>query len=345
MGAKAQDAEETSEIREKESSTLNLPFLLGFSQAISLVFGGCCTNAWATEQLIKASTSIGTTLTFFQMSFVACQGLLNFLQRKDAFPFCGLKPRVVPLQKWGLQVLILWSMSLMNNLALGYNVPVPLLIVFRSGGLGISMFFGYFFLGRRYNRGQIGAIILATAGVILTTVSRPVNGGKSSEDASSYALGILLLIMSSFLTGYLGVLQEQTYLQYGRCWQEGLFYSYALALPLFLPFSNSIYGGVQTLRKHSSTTSSHLLTLTLPLYLISQLGCVSGVGMLTSRVSSVSTNLILTARKALSLIISVVLVGSSWSTGMSVGSGMVFMGGIWYGIATQSVIKLVSKAK
>jgi len=345
MGARAQDVDETKERRAEEPSKLDLPLLLGWTKAIAFVFGGCCTNAWAMEQLLKASSSIGTTLTLFQMSFVACQGLLNHLDRKDSFPFLGLRPRTVPFRRWALQVIILWSMSLLNNLALSYHVPVSLMIVFRSGGLGVSMFFGYFFLGRHYNRGQVTAIVVATLGVILTTVSRPVKRGHASQESSPYALGILLLILSSFLTGYLGMLQERTYLQYGRCWQEGLFYTNALALPLFLPFSNSIYTGIQALRNHSASTSSHLLTLTLPIYLLSQLGCVSGVGMLTSRVSSVSTNLILTARKALSLIISVALLGSSWSPGMSVGSGMVFLGGIWYGIATQSNLNVAAKAK
>jgi len=345
MGARAQNSPEAKAVKEEKHPALSLPHLLGWSKVVSLVFGGCCTNAWAMEQLLQASTSIGTTLTFFQMSFVACQGLYNFIERKDQFPYLGLKPRVVPLRRWGLQVVILWSMSIMNNVALAYNVPVPLLIVFRSGGLGISMFFGFFFLNRHYNIGQVTAIIIATLGVIITTVSRPNNRGNEVQGSDSYTIGILLLTISSFLTGYLGLLQERTYLQYGRCWREGLFYTHTLALPLFLPLSKSIYSGIRALHKHSASTSSHFLTITLPIYLLSQLGCISGVGMLSSRVSSVSTNLMLTARKALSLIISVVLVGSSWSTGMSVGSGMVFAGGLWYAIATQSGPKSVSKLK
>lgn len=324
------------------------PFLLDWSKVVSLVFGGCCTNAWALERLLLASTSIGTTLTLFQMAFVALRGIPDFVRTKKDFPFVTLKPRVVPIKRWGLQVLILWSMTLLNNLALGYNVPVPLMIVFRSGGLGVSMFYGYLFLQRRYNRGQVLSIIICTFGVILTTVSRPASGGRTnptSEDSGPYAVGILFLTISSLLTGYLGLLQEKTYLRYGRCWQEGLFYTHLLALPLFLPFLRSIYFGITTLRLYSASSSSYLLSIALPVYLISQLACVSGVGMLTSRVSSVSTNLILTARKAVSLIISVVLLGSNWNIGMTVGSTMVFLGGIWYGMATQTGQKQASDSK
>jgi UDP-xylose/UDP-N-acetylglucosamine transporter B4 len=69
------------------------------------------------------------------------------------------------------------------------------------------------------------AIIIATLGVIITTVSRPNNRGNQAQGPDSYTIGILLLTISSFLTGYLGLLQERTYLQYGRCWREGLFYT------------------------------------------------------------------------------------------------------------------------
>jgi UDP-xylose/UDP-N-acetylglucosamine transporter B4 len=52
--------------------------------------------------------------------------------------------------------------------------------------------------------------------------------------------------------------------------------------------------------------------------------------MLTARLSSVSTNLILTSRKALSLALSVWWFGSAWNTGMSIGSAMVGAGTVAY---------------
>lgn len=91
-------------------------------------------NAWAMEQLLIASTSIGTTLTLFQMAFVACQGLMNIVVKQKSFPYIAFKPRTVPLHRWTFQVLAFWTSSVLNNMALGYSVPVSLMIVFRSGG-------------------------------------------------------------------------------------------------------------------------------------------------------------------------------------------------------------------
>ncbi|KAG6828286.1 hypothetical protein H0H92_008496 [Tricholoma furcatifolium] len=45
-----------------------------------------------------------------------------------------LKARQVPLQEWALQVLVHTSGSLLNNWAFAYQVPLTLLIVFRSAG-------------------------------------------------------------------------------------------------------------------------------------------------------------------------------------------------------------------
>lgn len=88
--------------------------------------------------------------------------------------------------------------------------------------------------------------------------------------------------------------------------------------------------------------------------LITQLVCVSGVNQLTSvrhslirtffqrtnenwvvqRVSSVSTNLVLTTRKAMSLCFSVWWFGNGWNTQLGAGAGMVFAGSVMYTLVT-----------
>jgi UDP-xylose/UDP-N-acetylglucosamine transporter B4 len=50
-------------------------------------------------------------------------------------------------------------------------------------------------------------------------------------------------------------------------------------------------------------------------------------------VSSVSTNLVLTARKALSLVLSVWWFGSGWNRGLALGGSLVFAGSVLYSIS------------
>ena len=49
--------------------------------------------------------------------------------------------------------------------------------------------------------------------------------------------------------------------------------------------------------------------------------------------SSVSTNLVLTARKALSLVLSVWWFGSGWNRGLALGGSLVFAGSVLYSIS------------
>lgn len=72
------------------------------------------------------------------------------------------------------------------------------------------------------------AVFLVTVGVILATTSRPlpsVDTSNNADHATEYAIGVLMLTFSLFLTGVLGMLQEKTYTKYGPCWREGVFYT------------------------------------------------------------------------------------------------------------------------
>lgn len=70
---------------------------------------------------------------------------------------------------------------------------------------------------------------VVTIGVMLATLSRPGSSAKSVTDDPRadlrYALGVLMMTVSLFLTGALGLLQERTYSVYGPYWREGVFYT------------------------------------------------------------------------------------------------------------------------
>lgn len=104
------------------------------------------------------------------------------------------------------------------------------------------MLFGYFFLKKLYTPLQIvsfssvsfssagltfreTSVALVSAGVLMTTLSRPSSAKKPTDNSMQYFLGVGMLAVSSLLTGVLGVLQEQTYRKYGPCWREGVFYT------------------------------------------------------------------------------------------------------------------------
>ncbi|TFK70528.1 UAA transporter [Pluteus cervinus] len=317
------------------------PALVDFYTILSLVMGGCCSNVWSYEQLLRMNPQIGSALTFSQMLFITLQSLPTFVSFSGTSSIPSLKPRQVPLKQWAIQVVMLTFGSLLNNWAYAYNVPLTLLIVFRSGGLAISMLLGFVVMKRRYSFLQVLSVLFVSAGVVLATLSRP-SGGSSTQSLNpgQYATGITMLVLSLTLTGFLGVLQERTYSKYGPCWKEGVFYTHFLSLPIFLFLVSDIKQGLSSLHKSPSTSptsqaSTYLPYLILGGNLLTQLACVSGVNRLSSRVSSVSTNLVLTVRKALSLCFSVWWFGNGWNTQLAVGAGLVFLGSLMFPLVSQ----------
>jgi len=325
-----------------KASVLQLaPALFDFYMALTMVFGGCCTNVIAYEQLLNINPRIGSALTFSQMLFITMQSLPSFLIFSKSGFLPRLKPRQVPLSQWAFQVLVLTSGSLLNNWAFAYNVPLTIFIVFRSAGLPVSMLFGYLILKKRYTTMHFLSVGIVTTGVVLVTLSRTpgteTQAAKlmSGDDLTKYFLGVSMMTISLFCTGWLGLLQERTYTKYGPCWREGVFYTHLLSLPIFLFLGNDVKQGILGL----STTSSAKPFAILAGNLVTQLICVSGVNRLTSQVSSVSTNIALTARKALSLCISIWWFGNDWNTQLGIGAFMVFFGSFMYTLNVDKIKK------
>ncbi|KAI7902551.1 UAA transporter, partial [Cokeromyces recurvatus] len=139
-----------------------------FPLILSLIFGGCCSNVFALEVLVTDAPTSGQLITFGQFLFVSLEGLRHQLTWGRFGP--KLKPTIVPIRKWLFLVIMFFIVSLLNNLALGYNISVPLHIIFRSGGLIVNMILGALILKKKYSLGQILGVLFVTAGVIWATL-------------------------------------------------------------------------------------------------------------------------------------------------------------------------------
>lgn len=60
-----------------------------------------------------------------------------------------LKQRRIPIARYAVQVLLFLLISLLNNAAFAYHVPMAVHIIFRSGGLVVNMLMGWAFEKRR----------------------------------------------------------------------------------------------------------------------------------------------------------------------------------------------------
>lgn len=226
--------------------------------------------------------------------------------------------------------------SVLNNYAFTY-IDMPLHIVFKSSSLMVNMLIGRWFLQRRYPQAQQISVVVVSLGVLLTTLasSSASSGPKQLVEGMSplyrYLVGILVLGASLVLTSLLGLYQEQTYRVYGKQWEEGLWYTHVLALPFFVFMWRDIVADVQAV--YQSHDPLMLVYLCVNAY--TQYMCIKSVHQLSCDASSLTVNLILTARKFISLLLSVIYFSAPYGRWHVTGTVLVFVGTLMYTRATQ----------
>ncbi|KAG0043515.1 golgi uridine diphosphate-N- acetylglucosamine transporter [Gryganskiella cystojenkinii] len=367
----------------------------------TMIFGGCCSNVFALEILVNDAPKSGQMITFAQFVCVSAYGLFMHLQwpvvqelfsgsTPSRIPASSpsstgstivnsqygfwryiphLKPRKIPLIRWMAIVIMFFSVSVLNNLALAYKISVPLHIIFRSGGLMVGMVLGMLLMKKRYSASQIFAVIVVTVGVIYATSSAKANtspskpatpgSGSGTEAVSTgdYAIGVFMLSIAMIVSSLMGLLQESTYQTYGSEWREGLFYSHFMALPMFLMFYGDIIEQFRIFNKSTpipilqlvrqigpylpTSVAYKLSSITVPrlwIFLavntLTQFMCISGVHRLTSLSSALTLNFILNLRKFTSLLISVLYFENGFGFEMMVGSSLVLLGTVMYSISS-----------
>jgi UDP-xylose/UDP-N-acetylglucosamine transporter B4 len=132
---------------------------------LGFVFGGCCrfvgiahsitrrfvltwaqSNALTLERVTSEHPKSGSLITFCQFFFISLYGLPNFVSFTRGpinIPIPHFRPRRIPFTPYLIQVGLFYFISLLNNLAFSYDIPMPVHIIFRSGGLVISMLMGW----------------------------------------------------------------------------------------------------------------------------------------------------------------------------------------------------------
>jgi UDP-xylose/UDP-N-acetylglucosamine transporter B4 len=103
-------------------------------------------------------------LTFVQFLFVATTGYISQFDRNRPPHF--LKPNKVPIRRWLINILLFFTINVLNNHAFSYNISVPIHIILRSGGSITTLAAGYLW-GKRFSRIQVFAVTLLTIGVVI----------------------------------------------------------------------------------------------------------------------------------------------------------------------------------
>lgn len=306
--------------------------------AILMVLIGCCCNVIFLELLVQQDPGCGNLITFSQFLVIAIEGLV-FTTR-----FLTVKPEV-PFSSWIILVIMYFLVSVSNNYALNFNIPMPLHMIFRAGSLMANMMMGIALLGKRYNVTKYLSVLMITLGITVCTImsaksSPKVDSSKTDSENATQAeedkfwliIGISLLTFALFMSARMGIYQEVIYGKFGKHPKEALFYTHALPLPGFLLLAPDIMNHWNILMA-SAPIALPVLNISIPsmlLYLIgnvlTQYLCISSVFVLTTECASLTVTLVVTLRKFLSLIFSILYFNNPFTTYHWLGTGLVFGG-------------------
>ncbi|KTW26822.1 uncharacterized protein T551_03284 [Pneumocystis jirovecii RU7] len=354
----------------KKKNSILLIFYILLSKhflIFSLIFGGCCTNVFTLEAIIKkepnagikyykklASLKIkGLLITFFQFLFITLEGLLYHFFTTSTF----LIKRNIPLYNWFIIVFLFFSSSFLNNKAYGYGISIPIHIITQSGGTLITVILEWLCANKKFNIQEILAVLILTLGVIITNISNVSNISNKHSSKSSileYIIGIIILIISQIFRSFMNIYMEKTVKLYSPNWREVNFYMHFFSFLIYIPILPTIYSQVKLLSFYeTSYTSQFADTFSYnPLYIftkfkhsktfnyafyffinvITQSLCVQGINRLNIISTALTTNIILSSRKFLSLILSIYIFGNEIYLETILGVILVFGGGIWYSV-------------
>jgi len=295
--------------------------------AILLVLVGCMSNVIFLELMIKEDPGSGNLITFSQFCVIALEGLVVTTK------FLTVTPKV-PFTSWITLVIMFFLVSVSNNYALNFNIPMPLHMIFRAGSLIANMMMGIVMLGKRYTTTKYVSVLMITAGILVCTImsAKAPQTSSQDEDILWLAIGILLLTFALFLSARMGIYQEVIYGKYGKHPKEALFYTHALPLPGFLLLAPDILHHWNLLLS-SQPVAIPFLNIELPIMLLYLLGnvvtqyvCISSVFVLTTECASLTVTLVVTLRKFLSLLFSIMYFNNPFTPYHWLGTGLVFGG-------------------
>ncbi|KAK0654365.1 UDP-N-acetylglucosamine transporter yea4 [Lasiodiplodia hormozganensis] len=331
----------------------------------ALIFGGCCSNVYALEAIVKREPDSGLLITLGQFILVC---LAAFPSQFDPSQPFFLKKSPVPFRKWFMSASMFFAVNMLNNWAFAFRISVPVHIILRSFGSVTTMGAGWL-RGKRYSPLQVFSVAMLTVGVIISAWADATSKGKSMSTAginftdASFEAGLVILLIAQLLSAYMGVYVQEIYEQHGKHWDENLFYSHLISIPMFLPLQSILMSQYTRLASSPplylpSSVSSSLplpaqkILATVPesvfmllLNSTTQLLCITGVNLLSAKSSAVTVTIVLNIRKLVSFLISIWLFGNKMSNQMMFGAFVVFGAGGLYGWETTVGIKRRKEAE
>uniref|UniRef100_A0A1B0FY82 Sugar phosphate transporter domain-containing protein n=1 Tax=Phlebotomus papatasi TaxID=29031 RepID=A0A1B0FY82_PHLPP len=166
-----------------------------------------------------------------------------------------------------------------------------------------------------------------------------------------WTLGITLLTVALFISARMGIYQEVLYKRYGKHPREALYYTHLLPLPGFLLLTNNIWDHFK-IAVSSPPVQVPVLDIAVPIVVLFLLGnvltqyvCISSVYVLTTECSSLTVTLVVTLRKFVSLLFSIIYFQNPFTIYHWIGTLCVFYGTIVFTEVIPNIRKSLATRK
>jgi UDP-xylose/UDP-N-acetylglucosamine transporter B4 len=255
-------------------------------------------------------------------------------------------------------------MSVLANYAFAYKISVTIFTLVRSCNIIATVLLGYLVFGQRFSLDQLVCVAAVTIGIFVASTgeaktlpaSRRANAsctncqdpapsadGDSDVELSTWAIGIAMLAFVQLLQGFLGHVQAGLYKRFqhlapkNELCDEYLFTSHIAALlPLLL-----LRDDITVAAKAAWASEPLALPFQLPFQLpsrvvwlfvnnISQTICLKGVFRASATLSPLALTILLSVRKFVSVIVSIVVFSNPWSNYHSLATLLIFGGAFAY---------------
>lgn len=312
------------------------PNVKSIAIAVAGVFLGCCLNALFLEYLVTSDPGAGMMATFAQYLFIAVEGFINTSK-------FGTAKRYIPFRNYLTIVATFFTCNVLNNYVFDFNISMPLHMIFRSGSLITNMVMCILILKKSYSLMKYFSVALITLGVVICTIAtgQEMSGNKdevADVDNSLFwwLIGVLILILALFASSLLGIYQERLYKKYGKHPNEALFFTHLIPIPAFFVLFNNIKEHF-LLAVNSPPLYLPVINYPVPETLfytagnvLTQYICIKSVYKLTTEASSLSCTLVLTLRKFVSLLISILYFDNGFTMYHWIGTLCVFIGTVLF---------------
>nr|XP_002126859.1 UDP-xylose and UDP-N-acetylglucosamine transporter isoform X1 [Ciona intestinalis]XP_009861274.1 UDP-xylose and UDP-N-acetylglucosamine transporter isoform X1 [Ciona intestinalis]XP_026694116.1 UDP-xylose and UDP-N-acetylglucosamine transporter isoform X2 [Ciona intestinalis] len=296
--------------------------------AMVLVMVGCCSNVIFLEHLIRASSSSGNMIVFFQFLFIFLEGLVFH----NKF---GKTKRIIPMKNYLMMVAMHFTVNITNIMALDCDIPMPLHMIFKSGSLVANLLLGCIVMKQRYPPSKFVSVLFVSVGIFICTLATGMHQAQTSSMGTSpftIILGVTLLTYALLMSARLGIYQERLFRQYGKQSREAMFYNHLIPLPLFIFVAPTIVTNIEILNASPPSPTTHLPILWqhMVMNIVTQYICIRCIFYLTTVTTSLTVTLLITLRKFVSIFISVVYFGNHFTSSHVIGAIFVFIGTILY---------------